>query len=319
MKSETMKLGGAGVSPLLLMSLGGVLFAGIWSGAFIASKVSLHDIPPLWLAQIRLAAAGLIFFLISRAATIQFWKEATPRCRREILVAGILSQAGYLGPMYWALSVLPAGIVTIVVASLPLVAVPMGALILRERISGMDIMAALVGGCGVAIVAVVAVGRDAAAVDATHLVSTPVLITCFAVFALAAGNALTKRWVNRDTIGPVCALQMMTSSFVLLPFALAVHGQQYGSFSYHSMGAFLYLVLIGSVLGTYVWMKVLEFFTSKSASIFFLLTPIFGLAIGYLYLHEPLTGQKAAGAALVAGAILSNALNYRRRNSRRSR
>ncbi|MCL2310166.1 MAG: DMT family transporter [Proteobacteria bacterium] len=306
-----MKLGGVGASPFLLMFLGGVLFASIWSGAFIASKVSLNDIPPLWLAQIRLAAAGLIFFLISRATTIRFWKEATPRCRTEILVAGVLSQAGYLGPMYWALCSLPAGTVTVVVASLPLVAVPMGALILRERISGMDIVAALVGAFGVIIVAI---GRDAAAVNYTNLVSAPVVITFLAVLALAAGNALIKRYVNLQTIGPVCALQMMASSFALLPFALYFHGWHPGSFSHHSIGAFLYLVLIGSVLGTYVWMKVLQFFTSKSANIFFLLTPIFGLGIGYLYLHEPLTWQTLGGAALVIAAIMFAVLNYRRRD-----
>ncbi len=306
-----MRFGGVNTLPVLLMSLGGVLFAGIWSGAFIATKVGLDDIPPFWLAQTRLAAAGLIFFLISRTATIQFWKDATPRCRIEVLVAGILSQAVYLGATYWALFSLPAGTVTVVVAALPLIAVPMGALILRERIASMDIVAALVGGSGVTIVAI---GRDAGAVDYTNLVSVPVVITFLAVLALAAGNALIKRYVNLQTIGPICALQMMMSSFILLPFALYFHGQHYGSISYRSIGAFLYLVLIGSVLGTYIWMKVLQFFTSKSASIFFLLTPIFGLGIGYFYLHELLTWQKVSGATLVVSAIISTALNYWWRN-----
>ncbi|MDR1888673.1 MAG: DMT family transporter [Zoogloeaceae bacterium] len=305
-----MSFGAVNAKPFLFASLGGVLFAGIWSGAFIATKIGLDDMQPLWLAQTRLAMAGLIFFLLTRAETIRFWKTATPGRWITVLVSGILSQAVYLGATYWALTLLSAGAVAIVVAALPLIAVPMGALLLRERIAVVDVGAALVGGIGVVIVAL---GRDAAPLNDTNLAALPVLMTFIAVLALAAGNALIKPCVNLRTIGPICATQMIVSSVVLLPVALYFHGQFSMTFSAQGMGAFCYLVLAGSVLGTYVWLKVLKFFTSKSASLFFLLTPVFSLFIGYFLLNEPLTPQKLVGAALISGSILVNACWYLRR------
>lgn len=65
--------------------------------------------------------------------------------------------------------------------------------------------------------------------------------------------------------------------------------------SAHSLSALAYLIFIESIVGTFVWYKVMETFTAKGASMFLLFTPIFGLAIGSIALGEEMTVPNLLG------------------------
>lgn len=100
--------------------MGGVVFAAIWSGSFIATKIALADIPPLWFAGMRLALSGIILALASRHAIARLWRQTHLAQRMRILLSGLLSQGVYLGATYWSLMHLPTGLVNIIVATLPI-------------------------------------------------------------------------------------------------------------------------------------------------------------------------------------------------------
>ena len=138
-----------------------------------------------------------------------------------------------------------------------------------------------------------------------NFASLPVGLVLASVVARAYGNALIKPLVSTATIIPTCAIQMTLSSVLVIAFALWQDGN--GSnllVSVRSLGAFVYLVLIGSIAGMFIWYKVLGTFSAKGASMFFLFTPLFGLIIGWSLLDEAMTSLKIMGAALVGGAIL---------------
>lgn len=285
----------------------GVCFAVIWSGSFVATKLALADIHPLWLVEIRLAAAGMIFLLLTRKSTVVFWEKATPRCWIEVVLSGLLSQAVYLGGTCWALVTLPTSVVAIIVAALPLASIPMAFLILKEKISLMGIVAAVFGLIGVAIVAI---ERDSRAMSQMTLFSTPVLLTLTAVITLATGNALVKPYVSLKNIGAICTMQMLSASIALLPFLFYFNEGSNFSVSHKGLMALSYLIFIGSVAGAFIWLKILQIFSAKSASGFFLLTPLISILIGVLFLDEKMTPLKILGAAIVSGSILFNAGHY---------
>lgn len=284
-----------------LAAIGGIVFAAIWSGSFVATKIALADIPPLWLAGIRLAAAGLLLSALTLRPTLGLWKSMAPKHRLAVVSSGLLSQAFYLGATYWALVSLPTGVVNIIVAALPLVSVPMAFLVLGETVAVIDVVAA---GCGVAGIVIVVIGRDPTVLQATNFLSLPVALTIASVLALAAGNTLVKPYVSLRTIAPTCAIQMTLSSLVILSLAAYHDGHVGLTLSVPSLTALAYLIFIGSIVGTFVWYKVLETFTAKGASMFFLFTPIFGLAIGWMLLGEAMTFPKLLGAGVVSGSIL---------------
>jgi drug/metabolite transporter (DMT)-like permease len=286
---------------LIWGAIGGIAFAAIWSGSFVATKVALSDASPLFLAGIRLSLAGIALLILTFPSARALWQGSPGRMRGAIVVSGLLYQAFYLGATYCALVNLPTGLVTIIVATLPLVSVPIAFAVLRERPGAIDILAA---GFGLIGVVIVTLGRNPHALAAQSFLLVPVLLTAASVVALAAGNALVKSYISPKTVMPVCAIQMALSGPALMILAAAFEPDRHFILAGSSLAALAYLVLIGSILGTYIWYRVLSIYAAKSASLFFLFTPIFGLAIGWTVLGETMTPAQLFGAAVVCVSIL---------------
>ena len=281
--------------------LGGIVFAAIWSGSFVATKVALTDASPLLLAGIRLSAAGAMLLALTFPAARRLWRDATPRARLAIVGSSVLSQAFYLGATYTALSTLPTGMVTVIVATLPLVSVPIAVGVLGERSARADFIAAGIGVLGSVIVVI---GRDPGALSGAHSMVLPLLGTVLSVVALATGNALVKPHISYATIMPTCAIQMTLAGLLLMTVVGGFGSGAHFTLSGHSLGALAYLVVIGSIAGTFIWYRVLTVFSAKSASMFFLFTPIFGLAIAWTLLGETMTIVQLSGAGVVCASIL---------------
>jgi drug/metabolite transporter (DMT)-like permease len=286
---------------LIWGAVGGIAFAAIWSGSFVATKVALVNASPLLLASIRLSVAGIILLILTFPSARALWRGSSRRMRLAIIVSGLLYQAFYLGATYCALVILPTGLVTIIVATLPLVSVPIAFAVLRERPGAIDILAASSGLIGVVIVTL---GRNPHALAAQSFILIPVLLTGISVVALATGNALVKSYISPRTIMPVCAIQMVISGFVLTTLSWGFEPDRHFIVAPSSIAALAYLVLIGSILGTFIWYRVLSIYTAKSASLFFLFTPIFGVAIGWTVLGETMTLTQLFGVAVVCVSIL---------------
>lgn len=126
-------------------------------------------------------------------------------------------------------------------------------------------------------------GREPTVLYAANFLSLPVVLTIASVLALAAGNTLVKPYVSLRTIAPTCAIQMTLSGIVVLSLAAYLEGRDGLAVSAHSLSARAYSIFIESIIGTFVWYKVMETFTAKGASMFLLFTPIFGPAISRLH------------------------------------
>lgn len=147
-------------------------------------------------------------------------------------------------------------------------------------------------------------GRGPTVLYAANFLSRPVVLTIASVLGLATGNNLLKPFVSLRTIAPTCAIQMPLSGIVVLSLATYLEGRDDLAVSAHSLSALAYLIFIESIVGTFVWDKVLKIFTAKEASMFLLFTPIFGLAIWSIALGEEMTVPNLPGASVVSCSIL---------------
>jgi probable blue pigment (indigoidine) exporter len=281
-------------------AVAGVLFAAIWSGAFIATKFALPATSPLWLAGLRLGLAALILFGFQYRQVVQLFRAVSHAMRWRIVAGALLSQAVYLGATYSALTMLPANLVSIIVSILPLVSIPAGLVLLGEEITLRDIASIGVGVLGVVIV----IGDPIAIFSNSTAASWPILLTIGSVFALAIGNAMLKPALTAETAWPVCTLQMAISAGVTLCTAGLVEGPLQFQVTSQDVLGLVYLVLIGSIAGTYAWFKVLRSFSSIGASGFFLLTPIFGILFGFTFLSEHITERHLLGSLLICLGII---------------
>lgn len=283
-------------------ALAGIAFAVIWSLAFVVSKSALQSIPPLWLSGLRLILAGGILLLVNGVAILSFWRRVDRRTLLRIVAAGVLSQAGYLGPMYWALVHLPTSIVNVVVSSLPLMGLPFCYFLLSEKIGIAGVVAFLLSIAGVTITLL---GGNSLALSGFSAYGLSALMTVVSVMALALGNVLIKPIISDSALLPFCAIQFVSSGVLLMALAVGCEGALVLDGNVLSQTA-LHLVFlsgVGSILGTILWFRVLRAMPANAANSFFLLTPIFGVVLGHLIFSEPITVSKMIGVLVIFSAI----------------
>src|ERR1044071_1370417 len=115
MLAATERLGAAPVAsrwdPKLIASLAAVYL--IWSSTYLAMKIAMHDLPPLLMASMRFASAGMVLLLVALRRGV-----AWPTWRDWISVApvGTLLFVGGNGFIAIAQGTIPSGATAVVAA-----------------------------------------------------------------------------------------------------------------------------------------------------------------------------------------------------------
>lgn len=283
----------------------GTLFALIWSGSFIASKMALPLAPPLWLAAARLCAASLILWPFVGFQALRILRTASPTTKVRLIGSAALTQSYYLGAVFYVLDTLPAALVSVVGSSLPLVSIPVAIAILGERSSRSELLVTIVA---VISIGVVILGRNSPPELSEEVSSVAVVLMLSAVSALAIGNTLLKPVAEEGELLSLIAIQMSIGSGLLILLAALVEGEPYFRPTVLTLSAFLYLIVIGSIVGMWLWVLLLRQFSAIRASAFFLATPIFGIALGYIFLGEVLTPIQLGGTGVLCLMILIRSL-----------
>ena len=89
----------------------------LWGGTFLAIRVAVHQIPPLFTAGTRFSIAGVGLFLFMRLRG-----EANPSLQqwRNLALIGLLMFTITYGGLFWAQQFVPSGITSIIEATLPI-------------------------------------------------------------------------------------------------------------------------------------------------------------------------------------------------------
>ncbi|MCY3996626.1 MAG: DMT family transporter [Rhodobacter sp.] len=276
--------------------ISGTLFALIWSGSFIASKITLPLSPPLWLAAERLIGASLILLPFVGIHALRIWRDAEHSTRFRLLCSAALTQSFYLGAVFYALHSLPATFISVVGSSLPLVSIPVATAVLGERASWREVMVTI---SAVASVMIVILGRDGSPSIDTDASGFAVTLMLLAVLALATGNTLLKPVAETGQLLPLITIQMSVGGVLLAAVAAIVEGQPYFRPTPEVLVGLIYLIVIGSIGGMWLWILLLQQFSAIQASGFFLATPIFGIGLGYVLLGEVLTPVQLIGTGML--------------------
>lgn len=123
-----------------------------------------------------------------------------------------------------------------------------------------------------------------------------------------AGIALTARLTKLSKSSPEMQLvyQLAVSSVILLPVA-ALSGLMLREFTPAIGAMFAFQVLVVVAFGFLMWFRVLAIYPASDMASFGFLTPLFGVAFGWLILGEKISWGFAGALALVCvGIVLVN-------------
>jgi drug/metabolite transporter (DMT)-like permease len=273
---------------------GALFYIFLWASAFVPSKVAVLGSSPLWFLVVRFAVAGALALAVARAIGATF-----PRTRRDWIVVGalgVLGNAIYLGCTYVALRHLASGVGAIVASTNPLTLALVAPWLLREPLTPGKILGLLLGFGGVVWIMLLRSGTGSAE-------PADVVLAFTGVLAGVGSTIVFKKWCAELDLRAVNALQLLAAGIVLLPLAIVFEGTPYVRWSWELVVSFWYVVLVMSLGASLLWFWLLTHGEASRVSAYYFLTPVFGLGLAALLLHEPVGVRDLGGLAAIALGI----------------
>ncbi|MDP9459776.1 MAG: DMT family transporter [Actinomycetota bacterium] len=276
-----------------------VLFVLLWSTGFVGAKYGLPYAEPFTFLGVRLVAAAVLLALLALVM-----RSARPASRAQTghaAVAGVLLHAGYLGGVFYAISIgVPAGVAAVIVSLQPVLTAFLANQLLQEHPTRRQWLGLVLGVLGVALV----VGPGIAASPGSD-VPLPVAGLASCLVALASGTAGTlyqKR--NGDAVPLVwgTAVQYAAAAVPLLLLAVGTERMTIrwtGNF----VLALVWLVLVLSIGAVLLLLLLLRRGTASSVSSLLYLVPPATAVEAYLLFGERLSALSLVGIGVTAAGV----------------
>src|SRR6266576_6262469 len=273
----------------------------IWGSTYLGIRFAIESIPPFLMAGTRFLLAGVIMFAIAwwQGAYKSSWANW-----RVSLIVGACLLLGGNGGVTIAEKYIDSGLAALIVAIVPIYIVILGWATGTAPRPAPIVWLGLVGGlAGVGFLLGPALrfssngGRHPAIGMSILLVSS---------FIWSAGS-LYSRPAKHSASPFLTAAQQMLCGGLLLLLAGIVTGEARrfhpNSLSILSVASFVYLVIIGAVVGytAYIWL--LRHCDPAKVATYAYVNPIVAVLLGTFFAGETVTARTLVAAALIIGSV----------------
>jgi drug/metabolite transporter (DMT)-like permease len=283
----------------VILAFGLVYF--FWGSTYLGIDIAVEHIPPALMCGTRFLIAGvfMLAFCGRRGRKVRYgWRQLG-----QMAVVGVLLLMGGNLTLSYAEEHVASGLAALIVAVTPLWFLVLDTLLLGDH----HVPPRGKAGLALGIVGlVVLLWPDLIATGSlgrTQLWAS--LSLPFASFSWALGSVLTKKWKSPE-VDPFAATawQMVAAGVANLMFSFALRDYTRVVWTARGIGAVLYLVVCGSWIGytAYIWL--LGHVPTSKVSTYAYVNPVVAVFLGWLVLHEPVTGYIFAGSAIVVASVI---------------
>lgn len=273
-----------------------VLLIFIWGMEYVAAKTSQTAFETMTIVSMKYFLAILVVTVMKIAS-----KSHTPLRKKDIpvfLTCSLLGQVIYFYCEYKAMDYMPVGLITVVLAFLPICSIFTEWILYHRRPTGKMIGGVLFCIVGVALI----IGVDLDAVLSGQFIGY--LLCCCALFCWNAYNFVCERLTDKYDKFTMTFNQMIGTILLTLPMGLS----QFPGFSAFDDPKIILSIcfqgLICSGLGFSVYMYSLKILGSTTMAVYNNFLPITTAVLGWLLLGEHLAGLQIAGMAVTIAAGL---------------
>ncbi|NTZ90952.1 EamA family transporter [Agrobacterium tumefaciens] len=270
----------------------------LWGFNFVAIKIGVTDMPPLFLTGLRYlcAAVPLVFFLP---------KPNVPW--RHMIVYGMAMGFFQFGLLYPAIKLgLPAGLASLVMQSQAFFTLALAVVFLGERPLPSQVMGAVIAFGGLAVIG---------AERMTMAAFVPLLMGVGSAIAWAVGNIVNRRigqvnavsfvaWTSLVPVLPLVALSLVVEG----PGAIA---EGLANATATTALVVVYMAYGATIVGAGIWSYLFLRYPAGTVAPFSLLVPVVGFISAYLAFAEHITLFEVLGAGLVILGLVLNVFGRR--------
>ena len=266
----------------------------VWGSTYLAIRVTDRTMPPFLMSSVRFLIAGTVLYAFAARGrarpTLREWRAAA-------IVGAALLLVGN-GGVAWAETRLESGLAALIVAIIPLWVALMDRIFFGRRLSASALVGLVVGFGGVALLLQPGGGAD--------LFAALVLVVTTSAWA---GGSLYARGAPLPESPLLAAAMQMLTAGIFLGVTGLVAGEagrvNADSFSAKPVIAFVYLVIFGSLVAFSAYAWLLKNVRISTVSTYAFVNPVVAVALGTLFLSEPIGWTTvAAGASIVVAVVL---------------
>lgn len=252
----------------------GVVFSLIWSSAFIAGKVAMHDLDSVVVLFIRFVFCSLLLVPFYKPKASSSLRLSQGSLAVTGMALGVLNNVIYLGMTFYALNFITPEWVIIIVSCSPFVTSGLSAVIGKEKLSVRKIIGFIIGFCGVLIMTGIT-GLGAEAVWG-------LLLAFGGMFSFSLGTVIFR---EKGQGIPLQTNNFWMSLAAVPLFGLWIWGKgiMIPSISFAAWAAIGWLVVV-TLLGMALWLYLIRCYGAITAAGYHLLNPVSGLVLAFLVL-----------------------------------
>ena len=279
-----------GLPPLILACLAATWL--IWGSTYLAIKIALVSLPPFLMMGSRFLVAGVLLLAWTR------WRGTPLPSARQwfnaLIVGGLMLGGGMGGTAVAELSV-GSGLVVAFIAVLPLM------LAMFNRLYGVKTTRGELAGIVVGLVGVVLL-TSGAGFSASPAGLVAIVIACL---SWAAGSVLSQQSLPLAPGATGFASEMICGGVVLLAIA-GLQGEAWPlQFTPSAVGAWLYLVVFGSLIAFNAYMVLLAQASPGLASSYSFVNPVIAMLLGVSLAGEQISlAEWLAAGVILLGVVL---------------
>ena len=263
----------------------------VWGTTYVAIKIALATIPPFLMGGLRYIAAGL---LLGGLAVLRGYRLPPAGQWGTLAVLGFLMLLMGNGGVVWGSQHLPSGLVAVLVGMSPFWMTGVDALMRDgKQLFARQWIGLTVGLAGITTL----VWPDITAGGGSgRNFLFGVIALQLACAGWAVGSAYTRRHVMPGHIFGAAAVQMATGGVFMLIAGTLVGEWSRISFNPATTMAFVYLVVLGSVIGFAAYSYALQHLDVAIVSLYTYINPVIAVALGTVVLGEPFHPRMAVAA-----------------------
>jgi drug/metabolite transporter (DMT)-like permease len=268
----------------------------LWGSTYLAIRVAVETVPPLFAAGIRFAIAGTILYLWARMRGAH--GPSGPQWRNLTILGALMFLCTYSG-LFWAEKTVPSGIASVLVASVPLWTALLGMFVFKREPPRWSTMGEIVLGlAGVATLAFDPLGGRVNVLACLVLVASQI--------AWSLGTALTTTMTLPKSDLITAGAQMMAGGAMLLAGSVALgEAPPLPRISPEAAAAIGYLIVAGSLIAFTAYEWLLTQVSATKVTSFAYVNPVVALVIGHELGGEPIGARTIVGCTLVLASTIA--------------
>jgi len=274
-----------------------ILICLLWGSTWLAIRLGLDSLTPIFSAGIRFTIASAIIFLIMKVKKIELQKD--PLSIKLYFILGYFSFAIPFGLVYWAELFIPSGLASILFAVMPFFVILFSYFAIKEdKILFAQIIGVILGFTGILLIF-----SEDLFVDVNNEIWGMAAVLVSSI--MQAGIAVTMKKFGKN-LHPISLnfIPLLLAGITMILIGIIFEDFSKNIFDLNAIISVGYLAFFGTVLTftTYYWLMKKINIVLLSISTF--ITPIIAVILGWIVLGEKFTSQILLGSSLVLVGIL---------------